>query len=149
MIEQVTVDEISSRHSFDALCEEYAEMQNPLLPKPNFEKSRYLELEAAGILGVFCAMHGNIIAGLAAVIQGRMPKYRDPVAICESLYVRKAYRHMRYGLRLIDAIEDFALIRNLNNAFINVQDGHVETLGVLLERRNYSPTLHTYGIRLS
>ena len=148
MIEKLTVEELYARPGFEDMVAEYAKMADPLMPPPSFKKEDYLFLERDNKLGVFCAMDGAIIVGFVAVVNGFLPKFGVRVAITESIFVLEDYRKKGYGIRLIQAVEDYARMNGIHNSFINIPDSALATLGVVLKRRGYSPKIHTYGKKL-
>lgn len=151
MIERLTVDEIYAHPGFMDMIEEYASITDPLLPhppSPHSRKHNYDHLEKLNLLSVYGAVVSGRLVGFATCLNGVIPHYGSAIAIVESLYLMRAHRRSGLGLRLIEACEDCARIWGLHQIFVQVHEEELKTLGVILERRNYSARIHTYGRRL-
>lgn len=151
MIEQLSVAAIYAHAGFDDMIREYKQLTDPLMPEPAHpfdQKHKYLAIEAMGWLTVYGALRLGKIVGFATCIKGSPPHYGSPIAIVESLYLMRDHRASGMGIRLIEACEDCARIWALPQIFIQVHEEELNNLGTILERRNYSARIHTYGKRL-
>lgn len=145
MIRQFSVEEIYATAGFANMVIEYSKMADPSLPPPTYKKEDYLAIEKDGRLGIFCAIDNGNIVGFVSVVKGFLPKFSILVAITESIFVLEEYRKKGYGIRLIEATEDYARMNGIRNVFINIPDSALDTLGMLLKRRRYSAKTHSYG----
>jgi len=145
MIRRYTVEEIYAAPGFAEMVAEYALMADPDMPAPTFRKDDYQAIEQSDRLGVYGAMDRDKLVGFVAVVKGYLPKFGVPVAITESIFVLKKYRTKGYGIRLLQATEDYARVNGLQHCFVNIPDHAVKSLGLVLLHRNYSAKIHTYG----
>lgn len=73
---------------------------------PQFDT--YYKLEAAGMIHITGAFHGDELVGFVIVLASILPHYGKPVATTESLFLAKAYRKGNAGLRLLRSAEQRA-----------------------------------------
>jgi GNAT superfamily N-acetyltransferase len=105
-IAQCRVADIETSPDFPALADEYAaESLIDGLPPPLARWPQYRALEDGGLLSVFAATEGGVLLGFISVLAAALPRYAEPVAMCESFFVAKAYRRTGAGLRLLRAAE--------------------------------------------
>lgn len=145
MIKLTTVDEIYKFEGFEEMVQEYGQLSASFLPPATYKREDYKPIEDAGLLAAFCALDKGKIVGFAACIRAFLPHYGITAAQVESLYVLRAYRQNGYGIRLIEACEDFARVERLNPLLIQVHEEELERLGIVLNRRNYSACYRTFG----
>lgn len=148
MIVQMTMEQIYALPGFKEMTDEYGLITDPLLPPPTYRLEDYLPLEKSGLLAVYAALRGDTIVGVATCIKGKMPHYGAPIAIVESLYLMREHRKSGLGIRLMEACEDCARVWAIPVIFVQVHEEELDTLGIILRRRNYSARIHTYGRRL-
>jgi GNAT superfamily N-acetyltransferase len=100
------VADIEASPDFPALADEYAaESLIDGMPSPLARWPQYRALEAAGLLSVFAAKERDSLLGFISVLAAALPRYAEPVAMCESFFVAKAYRKTGAGLKLLRAAE--------------------------------------------
>lgn len=142
MIERVTVDQLYAKPGFDEMVTEYAELSIKSFPAPSYLKKEYLPLEAAGLLTVWAAMRRGIVVGFASCLISKLPKYGIPVAIAESIFVRKSVRSSGLGIRLIDTVERHAAASGVPTVLFSCPIG--SDFHKVLEQRLYSAETTTY-----
>jgi len=100
------VADLEASPDFPALADEYAdETHLDGMPPPNARWPQYHALEDAGLLSAFAAKEGEALLGFITVLAAPLPRYAEPVAMCESFFVARAYRRTGAGLRLLRAAE--------------------------------------------
>lgn len=100
------VADIEASPDFPALADEYAdESLIDGMPPPIARWPQYHALEDAGLLSVFAAKEGEALLGFISVLASALPRYAEPLAICESFFVAEAYRRTGAGIRLLRAAE--------------------------------------------
>jgi GNAT superfamily N-acetyltransferase len=100
------VADLEAAPDFPALADEYAaETHLDGMPPPNARWPQYHALEDAGLLTAFAAKEGEALLGFITVLAAPLPRYAEPVAMCESFFVARAYRRTGAGLRLLRAAE--------------------------------------------
>lgn len=100
------VADLEAAPDFPALADEYAaETHLDGMPPPNARWPQYHALEDAGLLSAFAAKEGEALLGFITVLAAPLPRYAEPVAMCESFFVARAYRRTGAGLRLLRAAE--------------------------------------------
>jgi GNAT superfamily N-acetyltransferase len=110
-VQPSTVAAIEGAPEFAALAAEYAdETLIAGMPPPAARWATYHALETAGLLSVFAARisHGGELIGFISVLAAILPRYGEPVAMCESFFVARAHRKTGAGLRLLKAAEQKA-----------------------------------------
>jgi GNAT superfamily N-acetyltransferase len=135
-IEACRVADIEASPDFPALADEYAaETHLDGMPPPDARWPQYRALEEAGLLSVFAAREGGALLGFISVLAAPMPRYAEPVAMCESFFVARAYRKTGAGLRLLRAAERKA--REIGSRGLIVNAPHAGRLFEVLPRLGY------------
>lgn len=137
------VEAIRTAGNWPALAAEYAE--ETLLagmPEPNPDWAAYARMEAAGALHAFGAAVDGCLVGFLSIIVTPMPRYSRVMALSESFFVLKAWRHTGAGLKLLSAAENKARhLKALSLSITTVSEGD---LAKVLPRRGYSEAARTF-----
>jgi GNAT superfamily N-acetyltransferase len=138
-VQPSSVAGIAAAPNFGELMEEYAaEGAIEGLPPPIFRMEIYRHLEAAGLLHAFSATADGRLIGLVTVLESRLPRYEQPVAVTESFFVGKAYRKTGAGLRLLRTAE--AKARDIGSSGLMVSAPFAGVLAEVLPRLGYRET---------
>lgn len=136
IVQLSSVAEIEAAPNWLALADEYAaEAQVEGMPPPNARWETYRMLEGAGILKVYAANVGDVLAGFISVLASNLPQYGETMAVSESFFVAKKYRRTGAGLRLLAAAEQCA--RDVGAPGILVSAPCHGALFVVLPRKGY------------
>ena len=142
-IEACCVADIEASPDFPALADEYAaETLLDGMPPPTARWPTYHTLEDAGLLSVFAAKEGEALLGFISVLATPLPRYAEPVAMCESFFVAKAYRRSGAGLRLLRAAERKA--REIGSRGLTVNAPYAGRLFEVLPRLGYGEAARVF-----
>lgn len=146
-IAQCRVADIEASPDFAALADEYAaETLLDGMPPPTARWPQYHALEDAGLLTAFAAREGEALLGFISVLATPLPRYAEPVAMCESFFVAKAYRRTGAGLRLLRAAEQKA--REIGSRGLIVSAPYAGRLFEVLPRLGYGEAARVFFKRV-
>ena len=146
-VTQCRVADIEASPDFPALADEYAaETLLDGMPPPTARWPSYHALEDAGMLSVFAATEGDALLGFISVLATPLPRYTEPVAMCESFFVAKAYRRTGAGLRLLRAAERKA--REIGSRGLIVNAPYSGRLFEVLPRLGYAEAARVFFKRM-
>lgn len=141
------VADLEAAPDFPALADEYAnETLLDGMPPPTARWPQYHALEDAGMLSVFAATEGGVLIGFISVLATTLPRYAEPVAMCESFFVAKAYRRTGAGLRLLRAAERKA--REIGSRGLIVSAPYAGRLFEVLPRLGYGEAARVFFKRI-
>jgi len=108
-IRKCTIAEIESASNIDEILEEYAaESAIKGLPHPFAKVDTYKHLETVNAIHILGAFFDDDIKGYIIGLSPVYPNYSVRVAVAESFFVLKTYRHTGAGLKLLRAAETYA-----------------------------------------
>jgi len=143
-----TVAGIQHAATLPRLAAEYAaESRIDGLPEPMAKWDTYQHLEAAGALHVFGAAVEGALVGFISVLAPILPHYGAVVAVCESFFVAREWRHTGAGLGLLKAAEDKA--REIGSPGLLVCAPFEGDLFKVLPRRGYAETNRVFFKKVS
>lgn len=106
VIRKCSVKELESNLNFHTLIKEYTEEAKIAeLPNPDQTLASYRLLDSMPIFGSYGAFVDDMLIGFVAILTPIIPHYGVALAVTESLFVQKAYRHTGAGLKLLREAE--------------------------------------------
>jgi GNAT superfamily N-acetyltransferase len=144
MIEPVTFAEIEADPDFAPLVVEYGAERG--LPPPRIRADLYRALDDSGQLHIFAARHDGRLIGFAFLTVS-VNTHGLWLAIMDSIYVAKAHRFGRSGLRLLDAVKEKAI--GLGVPRLTVTAPCDSSLARLLPRLGFVKTNELFTLKTS
>ena len=139
IVEACPIADMIAAAAFPQLVAEYVrESLIDGMPLPAPDWNAYAALEAAGLLHGFAASVDGELVGFIAVLQAKLPRYAEPIAVSESFFVASAHRGTGAGLKLLRAAENKA--RALGCPGLLVSAPAEGVLAQVLPRRGYAET---------
>lgn len=137
------VSEIVNSPGFSEMLAEYAnELAMDGLPHPAAKIEMYSQLEALGKLHIIAAYIDDIIIGLMNILMVTNPHYGIDIAVSESFFVNKSFRHTGAGLKLLRAGEDCA--KEIGSPGLFVSGPSDGALVEILPHRDYEEKSRTF-----
>ena len=140
VIEPSTFRCLEAADAWEPLIAEYgAEAGVHGMPPPSVKREQYHALEDNGLIHVFRARVDGELVGYIIVLATAMPHYAGvQLAVSESFFVRRAFRHTGAGLKLLRAAEDKAAALNCLGLIVSAPSQG--TLAEVLPRRGFRET---------
>jgi hypothetical protein len=142
-IEKTSYSEIEKLSGFTDLLDEYAvESAIHGLPHPKCKAEQYRILDKSGIFHVFAAFYGDKLIGFISILIPTLNHYSKVVAVGESYFVAKNFRHTGAGTALRLTAEEFAGKSKAFGLLLSAPSG--SALDKILPHSGYKETNRVY-----
>jgi GNAT superfamily N-acetyltransferase len=141
VIKVIGVGDVENAPNVTALLDEYASYGLPELPHPctKFETYRHLEsLDAIHVIGAF---YDDRLIGFISILRPISAHYGFCLAVTESFFVQKDYRHTGAGRALLNAAKEYRRATGCEGLVVvlpsGTNDAAAKRMGLRLVNKSY------------